>query len=129
MELIFNPPRQVTRPLPEGMLAAGDRRDASVYVYDDHIRMAVNVALAAERPLLVTGPPGSGKSSLALNVALTLGRHYSEEVITPRTQARDLLWRFDALRRLRDAQANVLKPDDEYIDEGVIWEAFQPPRG
>jgi MoxR-like ATPase len=49
--------------------ALGDRRDGSVYVYAPEIILAVNVALAVGRPLLISGPPGSGKSSLAANVA------------------------------------------------------------
>jgi MoxR-like ATPase len=50
--------------------------------------------------------------------------HYFEEVITPRTQARDLLWRFDAVGRLRDAQADELGPIEQYLRRGVLWEAF-----
>lgn len=83
----------------------GDRRDGKVYRYKPSIILAVNVALATGRPLLVRGPSGSGKSSLAYNVARVLKRDYYEFVITSRTQAQDLLWRFDAVRRLGDAQA------------------------
>jgi MoxR-like ATPase len=127
---IFDPPDRFAAPLPEGMAAIGDRSEESTYVYNDDIRLAVNVALAAERPLLVAGPPGSGKSSLALNIALFLGWAYEEEVITARTQGRDLQWRYDAVRRLRDAQADKeLKEDDWYVEPGVLWRAFQPADG
>lgn len=107
---------------------AGDLRDGSVYVYEDEIELAVNVALATGRPLLVCGPPGSGKSSLAPNVARTEGWRYLEQVISSTTQARDLLWTFDAVARLRDAQAHEsdVKPLRDYIEPGVLWHAFDP---
>lgn len=105
----------------------GDAQDGAVYVYTDRIVLAVNVALATSRPLLLRGLPGSGKSSLAYNVARILDRDYYEAVITSRTQARDLLWTFDTLRRLRDAQARVpSKPLASYIEPGVLWWAFDP---
>jgi len=104
---------------------AGDRRDGLVYVYDEKIELAVNVALATGRPLLVRGPSGCGKSSLARNVARRMKWRYYEQVITSRTQARDLLWTFDALRRLSDAQAKRLRTEMAYyIEPGVLWWAF-----
>jgi MoxR-like ATPase len=110
---------------PPAGLPEGDRRAGSVYVYDEPIKLAVNVALATRRPLLVAGAPGSGKSSLAANVAVELGWRYYEEVISSRTEARDLLWRFDALRRLRDAQAQSEDLDSaRYVEAGVLWYAF-----
>jgi MoxR-like ATPase len=104
--------------------AVGDPRDGSVYVYDDPIVLAVNVALAIGRPLLVSGPPGSGKSSLAASVARWLNWRYYEETVTARTQARDLQWRYDAVARLGDAQAKEPKPTVEYVEPGVLWWAF-----
>lgn len=102
-----------------------DRQDRSIYVYTDEIVLAVNVALVTGRPLLVRGPSGCGKSTLARNVARTLGRRYYEQVISSRTQARDLLWQIDLLRRLQDAQANKLAPDfGPYVLPGVLWWAF-----
>jgi MoxR-like ATPase len=130
MKPLFAPPDQFSAPLPKGMAAIADRSEQSTYVYTDDIRLAVNVALAAERPLLVAGPPGSGKSSLALNIALFKKWAYEEEVITARTQGRDLLWRYDAVQRLRDAQAaNTLKNEDAYVKPGVLWRAFKRPAG
>jgi MoxR-like ATPase len=108
---------------------AGDRRDGLVYVYRgaEHIVLAVNVALATGRPLLVRGPSGSGKSSLAYNVARVLDYRYYEQVITARTAAVDLLWRFDVVRRLGDAQADGVNPDPSwYVEPGVLWKAFDP---
>jgi MoxR-like ATPase len=109
----------------QAKLALADRRDRSIYVYTDEIVLAVNVALATGRPLLVRGPSGCGKSTLARNVARTLGRRYYEQVISSRTQARDLLCQMDLLRRLQDAQAEKLAPDfAPYVLPGVLWWAF-----
>ncbi len=105
----------------------GDDRDGKTYVYHrSDIALAVNVALATRRPLLLSGPSGCGKSSLALNVALTFGHRYYEYVVTARSEARDLLWSFDNLRRLNDAQAHKrnLREDESYIEPGVLWWAF-----
>lgn len=112
----------------------GDQTDGLEYVYNEEIILAVNIALATGRPLLVSGPAGSGKSSLARSVARWLGWRYYEQVITSRTQARDLQWHFDALRRLGDAQvAGVdalalirLGDNSNYIKPGVLWWAFDP---
>lgn len=105
--------------------SAGDRRDGAVYIYNDEIVLAVNVALATGRPLLVRGKSGWGKSSLARNIALVQGCRYYEKVISSRTQARDLLYEVDLLRRLQDAQLKTLKPDfTPYVVPGVFWWAF-----
>jgi len=110
------------RPRAEG---TGDRRDGLVYVYTPEIELAVNVALATRRPLLVRGPSGGGKSSLARHVSRVLGWRYYEKVISSRTQAQDLLWEIDHLRRLQDAQAKTLDPDlSHYIRPGILWWAF-----
>lgn len=102
-----------------------DPRDGRVYVHDDHLRLATEVALATSRPLLLRGKPGTGKSSFAAYVARRLGWRYYEHVCTARTQAQDLLWRFDAVRRLGDAQIHRAKPsslnDDDYVEPGVLW--------
>lgn len=107
---------------------AGDRTDGEVYCYTEELTFAVNVALAARRPLLVTGPSGCGKSSLARDIARVLKWRYLEQVISSRTQAQDLLWRFDSVRRLSDGAAGTLDPENDhrYIEPGVLWWAFQP---
>jgi MoxR-like ATPase len=99
-----------------------------VYVYRDRIVLAVNVALATGRPLLIAGEPGSGKSTLARNVAAVLGWWYYKAMITSRTQANDLLWTFDALRRLNDAYDPnaTLRSKQHYIEPGTLWWAFDP---
>lgn len=96
------------------------------YVYrDDQIVLAVNVALAAGRPLLVTGDPGSGKSTLAADVAAHLGWAFAGTTITSRTRQDDLVARTDSVRRLSDAQVGEVRPgDDAYLVPGVLWWAF-----
>jgi MoxR-like ATPase len=121
----FNP-----RPVEKQTRAAGEpARDGDVYVYhDDDVVLAVNVALATQRPLLLNGPSGSGKSALARNVARTLNRRYYEHVVTARTEPRDLLYRFDSVRRLGDAQSASaeLPPIASYVEPGVLWWALDP---
>lgn len=118
-----------------GQYHAGDRRDGMLYLYNDDTILAVNVALATGRPLLVTGPPGCGKSSLAFHVARVLKRRYYEVVVTARTQGQDLTWRFDSVRRLGDAQVGKFKDLQEldygktiypYIEPRELWWIFNP---
>ncbi|HST63139.1 MAG TPA: MoxR family ATPase [Longimicrobium sp.] len=97
-----------------------------MYHYTSRIVLAVRVALATGRPLLVRGPSGGGKSSLARHVARVLEADYVDQVITSRTQAQDLLWTVDHIRRLRDAHANQLRLIEEYVLPGVLWRAFDP---
>jgi MoxR-like ATPase len=112
--------------------AFGDRRDGRVYLYNPDVRTAIGVAQAIGRPLLLRGPAGSGKSSLAPFVARQLRRRFYWITITARTEARDLMWQFDALKRLNDAQ---IQADEErqrvsqlqsYLEPGVLWWAFSP---
>ncbi|GLF97921.1 AAA family ATPase [Streptomyces yaizuensis] len=109
----------------------GYATDDEVYVFDDeNVVLAVNVALKTGRPLLLFGPPGSGKSSLAPNVARVLGWEHHAHVVTARTEPEDLLWRFDALRRLNDAQAQRLDENIErYYTKGPLWRAFAAATG
>ena len=107
--------------------ASGDRRDGKVYVYTEPLVLAVNVALATGRPLLLRGAPGSGKSSVAYNVARVLGRRYYEKVITSRMTANDLLWRYDAVRRLGDAQVAAVAQAEGAASGGPRqWESYYP---
>jgi MoxR-like ATPase len=104
--------------------------DLHGYVYSLDATLALNVAMATNRPLLLRGEPGCGKTSLAKDVAWQLDLPYYEDVITSRTSARDLLWRFDSLRRLADAhgESGSQRVADlrKYIKPGVLWAAFDP---
>jgi MoxR-like ATPase len=100
-------------------------QDGSCYLPFDNLLLAVKVARTINRPLLLYGQPGSGKSTLAKYVAYTEDLRYYEHVTTSRTQARDLLWTFDAVRRLGDAQVDGgLKEDHHYVAPGTLWWAF-----
>src|SRR5947209_1949610 len=102
--------------------ALADSRTGGVYVFSERIRLAIQVALATGRPLLVRGDSGWGKSSLAAASARYLGWKFYEEVITSRTQARDLQWNVDLLRRLNDAQAHKLDQDwKRYVHPRPLW--------
>jgi MoxR-like ATPase len=100
------------------------------YVYDDPIVLAVNVALAAGRPLLVRGQPGTGKSSLAYSVARKLAWELHAITVSSRITAKSLLWSFDHVKRLADAQAHrgaaKLPEPHSYVTPGVLWRAFDP---
>jgi MoxR-like ATPase len=108
-----------------------DRRDGLVYIMPKRLALAVDVALHTGRPLLLRGEPGSGKSTLAAFVARTRGWRYYEHVVTSRTQARDLLWTYDSVRRLGDAQTRAHPDgtdlgDADYVQPGALWWAFAP---
>lgn len=98
------------------------------YVYSGPIILAVNLALASGRPLFVAGRPGTGKTTLARNVAHVLGWKYYQKVVTSRTRAKDLMWTFDTLRRLSDAQEQnkELPPRAAYAQPQELWWAFDP---
>ncbi|MFF3326302.1 AAA family ATPase [Streptomyces sp. NPDC002889] len=105
-----------------------DRGDGTRYLMPDEGHLAVEVALATGRPLLLRGKPGCGKSSLAVHVAQELNWRYYEHVVTYRTHATDLLWTYDTVRRLADAQAranggNELN-DHRYVRPGPLWWAY-----
>ncbi|MFF4209700.1 AAA family ATPase [Streptomyces sp. NPDC001796] len=110
----------------------GDLRDGRVYVVSDEIKTAIKVAIVTGRPLLLSGPPGCGKSSLASYVARNLGLAYSEFTVTDGAQPQELLWRVDTVRRLNDAQLGRLNTPDgpnslnQYIDPGPLWWSLDP---
>lgn len=114
-----------------GELARRGGDQLAPYVYEDPIVLAINVALATGRPLLLLGPPGCGKSTLAADVARRLGRRYHEAIISSRTRARDLQWHFDAVHRLADAQAGRGRHShrlslERYVEPRALWWAFDP---
>jgi MoxR-like ATPase len=101
----------------------GDRRDG-IYVWNAKIDLAVDVALATGRPLLLRGATGSGKSSLAMAEAKKRGWRYYEQTITSRTQARELLWEVDQIARLQEAKSGDAGNIHKYVRPGILWWAI-----
>ena len=96
------------------------------YVADDGLMMAVNAAITLEKPLLVKGEPGTGKTMLAEQVATALGAPFIQWHIKSTTKARQGLYEYDAVSRLRDGQLGEERVHDigNYIVRGKLWEAF-----
>ncbi|HHL22433.1 MAG TPA: AAA family ATPase, partial [Aliiroseovarius sp.] len=96
------------------------------YVATDDLKVAVNAAVTLERPLLVKGEPGTGKTELAREVAAALGMDIIEWHIKSTTRAQQGLYEYDAVSRLRDSQLGEEKVHDiaNYIKRGKLWEAF-----
>src|SRR5499433_1011058 len=98
----------------------------SAYVATDDLKVAVNAAITLERPLLVKGEPGTGKTVLALEVAKSLGAPLIEWHIKSTTKALQGLYEYDAVSRLRDSQLGDERVRDirNYIKRGKLWDAF-----
>jgi len=96
------------------------------YVATDDLKMAVNAAVTLQRPILVKGEPGTGKTQLAAEVAAALGRPLHEWHIKSTTKAQQGLYEYDAVARLRDSQLGDARVHDirNYIVQGKIWQAF-----
>ena len=96
------------------------------YVATDDLKVAVNAAVTLERPLLVKGEPGTGKTELALQVAGALGARMIEWNVKSTTKAQQGLYEYDAVSRLRDSQLGEERVHDvkNYIKRGKLWEAF-----
>jgi MoxR-like ATPase len=97
------------------------------YVATDDLMMAVNAAITLERPLLIKGEPGTGKTMLALEVAKALGRPLYEWHVKSTTKAQHGLYEYDAVSRLRDSQLGDPKVKDigNYIVRGMLWNSFE----
>ena len=97
------------------------------YVATDDLTVAVNAAVTLERPLLVKGEPGTGKTELARQVADALGLEMIEWHVKSTTKAQQGLYEYDAVSRLRDSQLGEEKVHDvaNYIRRGKLWQAFQ----
>jgi len=97
------------------------------YVAGEDLMMAVNAAIALQRPLLIKGEPGTGKTMLAIEVAKSLGRPLFQWHIKSTSKAQQGLYEYDAVSRLRDSQLGEesVKDIGNYIVKGPLWEAFQ----
>jgi MoxR-like ATPase len=99
----------------------------STYVATADLTLAVNAAVTLERPILIKGEPGTGKTQLALEVASSLGKPLYEWHIKSTTKAQQGLYEYDAVARLRDSQLGDDRVHDisNYIVQGKVWEAFK----
>jgi MoxR-like ATPase len=97
------------------------------YVATEDLTVAVNAAVTLERPLLVKGEPGTGKTELARQVATSLGLPITEWHIKSTTRAQQGLYEYDAVSRLRDSQLGEERVHDvaNYIKRGKLWQAFE----
>ncbi len=100
---------------------------SDTYVATADLKLAVNAALALERPLLVKGEPGTGKTLLAETVAHALSRPLYQWHVKSTTRAQQGLYEYDAVSRLRDSQLGDGRVADiaNYVKRGVLWEAFE----
>jgi MoxR-like ATPase len=100
------------------------------YVATEDLKVAVNAAITLERPLLIKGEPGTGKTVLALEVAKALGAPLIEWHIKSTTKAQQGLYEYDAVSRLRDSQLGDERVKDisNYIKRGKLWDAFTSPK-
>ena len=97
------------------------------YVATQDLQVAVNAAIALERPLLVKGEPGTGKTILAHEVARSIGKDLITWHIKSTSKAQQGLYEYDAVSRLRDGQLGDERVHDiaNYIVPGKLWEAFE----
>jgi MoxR-like ATPase len=102
----------------------------SSYVATDDLKLAVNAAITLQRPLLIKGEPGTGKTMLAEEVAAGLGMPLLQWHVKSTTKAQQGLYEYDAVSRLRDSQLGDAKVKDihNYIVKGVLWQAFEADR-
>ena len=96
------------------------------YIASDDLQLAVNAAITLERPLLIKGEPGTGKTRLAEELAASLGKDLIQWHIKSTTKAQQGLYEYDAVSRLRDGQMGDERATDvrNYIKKGKLWEAF-----
>lgn len=130
--MIFNIERLTCDPIP--LAQVGNRQPVHVFLEED--LSAIRAALFAERPLLLLGEPGTGKSQLAQAAAVALNRSMVSMTVTSRTEATDILWRFDAVGRLgqaqmvgalegQEAREEFSKLDEKkFIKPGPLWWGF-----
>ena len=96
------------------------------YISTNDLTVAVNASIALEKPLLVKGEPGTGKTELARQIASSLKLEIIEWSIKSTTKAQQGLYEYDAVSRLRDSQlGEEIKDITKYIKKGKIWESFE----
>ena len=97
------------------------------YISTDDLNIAVNAAITLEKPLLIKGEPGTGKTELARQISQSLGLGIIEWNIKSTTKAQQGLYEYDAVSRLRDSQLGDKKVEDvrNYIKKGKLWQAFE----
>jgi MoxR-like ATPase len=97
------------------------------YVATDDLKLAVNAAITLQRPLLIKGEPGTGKTMLAEEVAAGIGLPLLQWHIKSTTKAQQGLYEYDAVSRLRDSQLGDerVRSIENYIVKGVLWQAFE----
>lgn len=97
------------------------------YIATDDLQMAVNAAVTLQKPLLVKGEPGTGKTMLAEQVAAAMGKRLIQWHVKSTTKAQQGLYEYDAVSRLRDSQLGDDRVHDirNYIKKGKLWEAFE----
>ena len=96
------------------------------YISTSDLTVAVNASIALEKPLLVKGEPGTGKTELARQVATSLNLEIIEWNIKSTTKAQQGLYEYDAVSRLRDSQlGESIRDIDKYIRKGKLWKAFE----
>ncbi|MDK1025311.1 MAG: MoxR family ATPase [Gammaproteobacteria bacterium] len=102
-------------------------KSTDTYIATDDLQMAVNAAVTLERPLLIKGEPGTGKTMLAEEIANCLGLRLISWHIKSTTKAQQGLYEYDAISRLRDSQLGDERVHDirNYIEKGKLWEAFE----
>ncbi|PKQ01098.1 MAG: ATP-binding protein, partial [Alphaproteobacteria bacterium HGW-Alphaproteobacteria-12] len=100
------------------------------YVATEDLRVAVNAAITLQRPLLVKGEPGTGKTVLAEEIAKAIDAELISWNIKSTTKAHQGLYEYDAVSRLRDSQLGDERVNDirNYISKGKLWEAFERPK-
>ena len=100
------------------------------YVATDDLKIAVNASIALERPLLIKGEPGTGKTVLAYEIARALDTPLITWHIKSTTKAQQGLYEYDAVTRLRDSQLGEERVKDvrNYLKKGKMWEAFESPK-
>ncbi|MGB5347258.1 MAG: MoxR family ATPase [Woeseia sp.] len=108
-------------------MADGRFQSTRNYIATDDLTLAVNAAVTLERPILIKGEPGTGKTQLALEIASSLNKPLYEWHIKSTTKAQQGLYEYDAVARLRDSQLGDDRVHDigNYIVRGKVWEAFQ----